>query len=327
VAQLHPINNYSVDPKWGKIVAVEIYMYHPREGESIVVDNIRLGEDRPPGAGKVSFQVLGTDMKVSGLAELFDKLKDKWTPQEDKPLDQIEADFAKQFAEIGKSHPKAMKVVFRQGAKGFDPARPDQEYAGWADAHVNSHGPDGNTAGISTNHSSKDMLETFMRHRSQLIRIDVSSIPKGSDILAARLVVIRALPLEAGKKKPSETPTMWVAEACNKPWIQKEVNGYEYARDKFWKTTGGMSAESYRGDDGDFLPLYLAYGPSQGMVNTWDFTQAVKFWTDGEHANCGFFLHGDSTDYIMAFSSKAKELANRPMLMVIYEPPVQASSK
>ena len=49
------------------------------------------------------------------------------------------------------------------------------------------------------------------------------------------------------------------------------------------------------GDDPDFLPIYLAHGPSQGKVNTWDFTHAVRFWTDGQHANrqCGPGGHAD----------------------------------
>ena len=54
----------------------------------------------------------------------------------------------------------------------------------------------------------------------------------------------------------------------------------------------------YYGDDPDFLPVYLAHGPSQGKVNTWDFTHAVRFWTDGKHANHGFMLHGNAGDWL-----------------------------
>ena len=54
---------------------------------------------------------------------------------------------------------------------------------------------------------------------------------------------------------------------------------------------------SWGGDDPHFWPTFLAYGPGRGKVNDWDFTEAVRFWADGKHANRGFMLHGDSHDY------------------------------
>jgi hypothetical protein len=76
----------------------------------------------------------------------------------------------------------------------------------------------------------------------------------------------------------------------------------------------------YHGDDPDFLPLYLAHGPGGGKVNVWDFREAVKFWTDGKHANHGFMLHCDSRDYMRAHTREAKEIKDRPALLVIYDP-------
>ena len=46
----------------------------------------------------------------------------------------------------------------------------------------------------------------------------------------------------------------------------------------------------------------------------------IKFWQDGKHANHGFFLHGDSNDYMRMYTPKAKNLKQRPAVMVIYEP-------
>jgi hypothetical protein len=94
------------------------------------------------------------------------------------------------------------------------------------------------------------------------------------------------------------------------------VNAFQYAKDKFWKEVGGF----YWGDDPDFLPLFLAYGPGRGMVNWWDFTQAVRFWTLGDQPNHGFMLHGDSRDYMNCYTREAKEIGNRPAVLVIYEP-------
>jgi len=157
--------------------------------------------------------------------------------------------------------------------------------------------------------------EIFMRHRSPLMRMDLSSIPAGSEILAAQLVIVRAAPISKDHN-PEEKPTMWVAEPCNRPWEEYEVNAYQYAKDKFWKAIGGQ----YYGDDPDFLPFYVAYGPGSGKVNVWDFAEAVRFWTGGKHANHGFMLHGDSNDYIKGFAREAKEFKDRPAVLVIYVP-------
>ena len=51
----------------------------------------------------------------------------------------------------------------------------------------------------------------------------------------------------------------------------------------------------------------------------WDFTEAVKWFTSGEHPNYGFFLHGDAQEYQLVLLREVKEVKNRPALMVIYE--------
>ena len=146
--------------------------------------------------------------------------------------------------------------------------------------------------------------------------MDLASIPPGSRILAARLIVVRS-PQEPSKDHNPDKPNMWVVEPCNRPWDEYEVNAYQYAPGKFWKAIGGW----YYGDDPDFLPIYLAHGPSQGLVNSWDFAHAVRFWTDGKQSNHGFMLHGDAGDWLMrAHSREAKEVKDRPAVWVAYEP-------
>ena len=51
----------------------------------------------------------------------------------------------------------------------------------------------------------------------------------------------------------------------------------------------------------------------------WDFTEAVKFWADGKHANHGFMLHGDSKDWFRAYFREAEKVKDRPALLVAYE--------
>ena len=309
-APLHPHGWDAIKAELGNVTAFEIYMYRPHEGEAIFVDNLRLTTEKLPAPPRAAFSVPGTGLVVSGVAELHEKLKGKWTKPEEKTLDQVEGEFKARFEELKKTHPKAVLAVFREGDKGYDPANPDKAFAGWKDTYVNSHGPDGAVRGRMANFGTYDAVESFMRRRGELIQVDLSSIPKGSNILAARFIKVRA----AGE--PVAKANTWVVEPCNRPWLENEVNAYEYAKDKFWTAIGGMDY----GEDPDFFPLFIAYGPAQGPVNYWDFTQAVRFWTDGQRPNHGFFLHGDSSYYWRAFTREAKDIKKRPALLVIYEP-------
>ena len=318
---LHDPNEYSINTKLGKVVRFEIFMYNPHEGESIHVDNIRIEAGKasqPPVVTK--FPVLGTDLAVSGensgVRELSQKLKDAWKKPEAKSLEQVEGDFRARFDELRKQHPGAVLSVFRDGEAGCDPAHAEKVFSGWKDAYWSSHGPDGMTDERSNNIGHDASHEVFMRHRSPLMRVDLSSIPQGSEILDARLIVIRAWDQPVKEHNPDQ-PNVWVVEPCNRPWEEYEVNAYQFSRDKFWKAIGG----GYGGDDPDFLPVYLAHGPAQGKVNSWDFTHAVRFWSDGKHANHGFMLHGDAGDWMVrAHAREAKEIKDRPAVLVIYVP-------
>jgi hypothetical protein len=250
--------------------------------------------------------------------ELSKKLKDQWKPPAAKTVDEIEAEFLASFVRLKQKHRRAVIAIFREGERDYDPKQPNAVFHGWKDAYWSSHGPDGMTLERSTNFGKAESQEMFMRHRSPLMRVDVSSIPRGSNILAARLIIVRANDTYDKERDPRMMPNMWVAEACNRPWEEYEVNAYEYAKDKFWKNVGGMD---WDGADPDFLPIYLAHGPGGGAVSSWDFTAAVKFWTDGKHANHGFMLHCDARDWMMrAHYREAKDVRKRPGLLVVYEP-------
>ena len=322
VAELHPNSWSALRPKLengkvlGKVVSLEIFFYRPHKGEAIHVDNIRLAvaKEPPVPAAKTAFQVLGTDHTVASVSELSKRLADQWKQPEPQTVEQVEARFRARHAELKRQHPRAVLAIFRDGEKGSDPAKPEKIYAGWKDAYWSSHGPDGLNVDRSTTFGQASTQEIFMRHRSPLMRVDVSSIPAGANILAADLLIVRAA--DYAKEHSPLKPNLWVAEACNRPWEESEVNAYRYAGDKHWQTIGGMNW----GADGDFLPLYLAHGASQPGCCTWDFTHAVRYWTDGRHANHGFMLHGDSKDWFRAWFREAPKIQDRPALLVIYEP-------
>jgi hypothetical protein len=316
VGSIHHSNEYSIHPKWGALVRFEIFMYQPHKDEVIYVDNVRLSTAREESAGaKTQFRVLGTDVMVSGVRELGLKLKDQWKKPTDRSVADVEGAFRSRYETLKKEHPRAVLAILRDGEKGFDPSNPDKVYDGWKDAYWSSHGPDALTVDRAENRGKHGNNEVFMRHRSPLMRVELSSIPAGSKVLAAELLVVRSNK-PSKEHNPFEKPNMWVAEACNRPWHEYEVNAYEYAHDKFWKQIGGM----YWGEDPDFLPIYLAYGQSGGTANVWDFTEAVRFWTDGKHANHGFMLHGNGVDYMIAHMREASDIKTRPAVFVIYEP-------
>jgi hypothetical protein len=313
----------------------EILMYAPHEGESLSVHDISLSTEAPrtatpyhgehvrPGDNvplfpKVDkFRVLGLDTPVASAAEFGKKMTEKWLRPQDKTVEQVEVDFDALYQRLKKDHPRAVVAIFRKGQKGYDPAAPEKTYAGWECTGASAHGPNAPQLELVKNLAEAEEMGMSLRGRPALLRIDFSSIPPNSEILAAQLLLVRAKPLvkDWGSRRP-----YFVAEPCNRPWKEKEANTFEYAKDHFWKELHGMD---WDGDDPDFLPLFIAHGPSQGTANVWDFTQALRWWTDGKHPNYGFTLNnainGSMSDGLVAYTSRAKEVRRRPALMVIYE--------
>jgi hypothetical protein len=313
----------------------EIIMYAPHEGEAIFVDNIRVSTEVPdratpphgehvrpgdnvrfyPRLGKIP--VLGLDIEVANAAELVKRMTDPWVPPQDKTVKQVEAEFSALYDRLKKEHPRAVMAIFRNGQRGFDPGAPEKEYGDWRSTGISAHGP--NAVLLESLHSiaGAEQMEVTFRGRPAMMRVDFSSIPQGSQVLAARLLLVRSSPLA---KEWNARRHPFVAEFCNRPWKETEVNTFEYAKDRFWKETHGSNWDS---DDPDFLPIFAAYGPSQGTTNVWDFTEAVKWWTGGKHPNYGFTLYnGDYTavDYLWVHSRWVKDVSRRPAMMVIYEP-------
>jgi hypothetical protein len=319
---------YKIVPERGNVTTFAIYLYKPRPGQSFVFDHFRLTSE-VPAPGNISsryaplyrdgfsmaaarewertkslpkFRVVGTDLAVGDVGELGKLLRPAWRAPAPSTVEQEIEDFSKQVAELRKKHPTAVTALLRDGEDG---------YAGWRDTYLNCHGPDGpHPSRTPGNYGKQASLELFMRHRGLLMRADLSGIPAGSRVLAARLVLSRTT-----DGKPSK-PNVFVAEPCARPWVEEEANCYEYAAGKFWKAVSG----TYHGEDADFPPLYLAYGPTGAPACAWDFTEAVKYWVEGRNPNHGFFLHGDSGDYLRVHSRESADEKKRPALLVAYVP-------
>ena len=194
-AALPQPNDYAIHAKWGKVVRFEIFMYAPHEGESIWVDKISLSSEKLPPPVETTFTVAKIDIRLTGKSSadaviaLGKQFKDKWKPPQSQSVAEAIEQMRAKFGEFRKTHPRAVLAIFRDGEKGFDPADANKVYAGWKDAYFNSHGPDGNYVDRARNGGKPTTYEVFMRHRSPVMRVDLSSIPAGSNILAARLVV------------------------------------------------------------------------------------------------------------------------------------------
>lgn len=275
---LRPSTGNVLDPKRGKVVRFEIFMYNPRKGEAIFIDNIRLtmAKEKEPAA-KMTFIVAGTDWVLDGVntsgvlsagavMELGKKLKPSWTKIEERSVPQLEEEFAAQYRALKKQHPRAVMAILRDGEKGYDPVQPDKVYAGWKDAYWSSHGPDGLYRTRADNRSQAGTQEIFMRHPSPLMRVDLASIPTGSHILAARLIVVRAT---VDGRDASNNPTMWVVEPCNRLWEEHEVNAFQYAKDKFWKQVGGFTGGRTPISCRCFLRMVPAAARSIGGTSPW----------------------------------------------------------
>jgi len=339
----------------GKPVTLEIYMLRPRKGESIAIDNIRLSTERPDHTTPFrernphyvgedlgrnarypwypmphKLRILGENLTVTSARRLGDLKKRLWKRPTVTSLEEIEGNWRKLYADIRRTHPGALFAVFRQGDKGFDPKHPEKVFGGWEDCYMLAHDPGHQFERVLGEAPGKQpRTEVFVHRRSTLWRIDLSSIPKGSNILAARFVFAKAYwgkEENWAKLKPGDAyydfsplkPTLYIAMPVNRPWVENEASGFEWARDRFWKETCAMS---WDGDDPDLLPIVLAYGGTGLNFGEWNFTRLVDYFVNGDRPNWGFtlacpsgYFHNNSV-----WTSEAPVLKNRPALMVIYE--------
>ncbi len=106
--------------QWKNITSLEIYMYNPHPGESIIVDAIELSRDPPKETSPFrelnnhmvilpanGWQVLGTNLVVKDVDELADKLKAEWTKPIDKSVPELEADFRSEYEKLKKRPPES----------------------------------------------------------------------------------------------------------------------------------------------------------------------------------------------------------------------------
>jgi beta-lactamase regulating signal transducer with metallopeptidase domain len=356
VARLEPGRNEVVELTWagnftklGKIVRFEITMYAPQPGESIFVDHIRLSPDLPKATSSLSYmnaqflgeqranltyftkldqkiRVLGTDWQFANLNELGDQVRDQWVMPQKKTVDQIEGDWAAAYRELKKTHPKAVMAVLRDGQQGYDPANPEQVFHGWRNTQLQGRDPPAAYARNLGKTPGRNITSQLSVRRScPLLKVDLSSIPCGSQILMARLLLVKHTGPDPRKQDPKKDaaspfkPTLFAAEPCNRDWDEDVCNAVEYAEGKFWQESCG---QCWSGSDPDFLPLVVAYGQEGWDDVTIDFTAAVRHWTEGNHPNYGFALScpTDYQGFSLVWLRHTPVIKKRPAMMVVYDP-------
>lgn len=329
VALLENKIDHRFRPTYGSVVRFEIALYDSIEGESIFVDNIRLSKNRPdakdiplsqerdymPTRGQL-FEVMGKDYKVKDFAELADRLKGSWKKPKERSVQEVETSFLEKYRDVVKKHPNAKLAILRNGQKGYNVADMSKKYEGWDDTYISCHEPESMlTVSGAELHGKTPVKEIFMRHRSALMRFDLSHLPKESKIYHASLLVCRTKLVEPSRCHLM--PNLWVMELCNRPWVESETNAFQYAKRKYWNN---YSARKWDGKNPDSLPIYAAYGPGQGETNVWDMTEVTKKWVDRSLSNHGFWLYGNSKDWLLrAHYSESNVASKRPALFVIYE--------
>ena len=313
-----PERSGSIDLTGGPVTELRFYFYKPKTGAVFYLDNIRLkekirkkdisnSEDQNKSWYKtLTFSVLGAKTSAPvALPNIKSALSDDFYEKQlgAKTTEEMEKLIRGNYLELKKINPKAVLSIFRNGEKEAS----SKVYSGSKTAFLSTHGPD-------TSMSLLPMLgeerELFMRHRVLLFSFENLNLPENSEILNAYFV------LNTNKMTPGGS--LFIAEAINRAWNENEVTAYTYDKDKFWNNFGGISNS---GDDPDCLPLILAYGFRKEKVSAWDFTEAVKYWTNGKNANHGFFFPClDGADYCSVSTNRAKNIKDRPAIYVIYVP-------
>ena len=310
-----------IDPKGGPVKEIQIYFFKPKKDEAYFLDRIRVTDRLSKKAAsnfehlvnpwyKSTFTVLGGKKSEQvGLKDLNSAMADGFYEKQlgTKTTEEMEKQILAKYDEIKKSNPGAALSVFRNGAAGYDTKFPATIYSGWNNAYISTHSPD---SGMTLIPMTGGSCELFMRHRVQLFSADLSAIPAGSQILQAYFVLV--------SNKKTTGACLYIAEAINRDWKGPEVTAYTYDKDKFWNFFGGLTKT---GDDPDCFPLILAYGYRKELIAAWDFTEAVKYWTDGKNANHGFFFPClEGNDYCSTATIYAGNIKERPGMYVIYNP-------
>jgi len=339
---LNRLQGYIRIPPGSPVTSFDIFTLYPSYGDEVFIDNLRL-EGWPPkndmpmrfnnalylGQNKFTslpnywpklppFEVLIWERKVKSLYDLV-YLEYKKRPKHRYSIsaEEYENEFKNLYEKIKSSTPSAILAKFRQGDTGFSPEDNTAIYTGWKDCFINATEPTPSFLYEAKEARGKEKaLEIYTSRRSSIFEVDLSSIPKGAKILAARFFIVRS----SGLSMKFPDNAFFVVQPCTKNWVENEVNGLQYANGKPWGEACGMNWDE---KDPDFLPVVITHGwgeSTTGAIGI-DFTTAVRYWVTEDKPNHGFIFYSLEGHYsrMNVHSKEADNVKDRPCLMVIYE--------
>jgi dienelactone hydrolase len=185
----------------------------------------------------------------------------------------------------------------------------DQDgYQGATDSFVSAFASDGPEVPHST---STRLLFSYDQRRKALLRFDVSSVPAGMVLKAARLTV-----------NLLETRTnvqLSVYEAL-RPWVDTEVTWQKASTSVSWSVSGGDGI----GTDRVAASTYSLNNVGTAGPYTFNVKPLAERWITDPGANLGVFLIGSGTyssdSYALASAENA-DADKRPLLDVLYMAP------
>jgi poly(3-hydroxybutyrate) depolymerase len=192
-------------------------------------------------------------------------------------------------------------VTFRNGVSG---------YTGTTDVTISQNTPTTNVGSASTLTADGDDPGGTGKDRAALIRWDVSSIPVGSTIQSATVVL----------RITNTTSHTYSMHSLLRPWIESSATWQGASTGVNWQTAGAQGV-----NDRDATALVSFSAAALGTKSIpLDAAGIAKLqgWVNDPATNAGFVIaSATSSDGVVFSSSEAATASHRPGLTVSYLPP------
>ncbi len=197
-----------------------------------------------------------------------------------------------------------------------------QGYSGVDDTWIGTWCANNGENGGDRNHGDEDILAVrangdppFESICNALVRFDMSSIPPGSKIIEAKLIV-------KGVRQSNIARLYINAFDLRRLWYEDQATWFDARAGRPWDKPGAEGS-----GDHPAIPWDMGYlaGPTENPHLGWAtarITGLVQRWVDHPETNYGVVLRpfGNRVEYWLASSEYATELY-RPQLQILYYPP------
>jgi predicted peptidase len=183
-------------------------------------------------------------------------------------------------------------------------------YTGAKDTYITNIGSEGSTEP----HGSVDrLLVAYDLRRKALLQFDLSSVPAGKVLKAAKLTVNLL-------ETRSSSISLGAYEA-KRLWLDTEATWERATQSQLWAVAGGDGVGTDRAD----VATYAVNNVGLARSYTFDVKPLVEQWIGTTASNLGLFLIGNgpyTTDSYALASSEYADLGKRPLLEIWYMDPM-----